>query len=150
MNHSGSGEAKIIFAKIGNEKGNPSLDFNMDESIFIDFGVNNPFELNLNYAIEVLDQNDYPLFHFQSEYDPTVKMNDLAPKSRPTVQVVIPPLFLLPDQYYVNLWTGLHTERIDKIERCFTFTIHNNLDQYRHLDIERGRILKSGAWEITY
>jgi hypothetical protein len=150
MDHSGSGEAQIVWAKIKNSKNLLSFDFEMDENIQIEFGVNNPLELKLNYAVEILDQNDYPLFHFESEYEPRREFDSSNSKINPVVRIVIPPLFLFPDNYYVNLWAGLHHSRVDKVEKCFNIRFLRQAAINRELLITRGRIFKQGDWQITY
>jgi len=148
LSHSGSGEAKISWAKIRNSKDEPTLHFEMDEEIKITFGIENPHELKLNYAVEILDQNDYPLFHFESEYEPTEQKPAPITNSTPEVVIIMPPLYLFPDEYYINLWAGLHHSRVDKVEKCFQIRTIMKSSIHRTLLTTRGRYFKEGNWVI--
>lgn len=146
--HSGSGEAKIIHAKIFNSRGDLTNDFDMDEEIHLEFTIDNPHELQLNHAIEIIDQNDYPLFQLMSEYEPIKELRKNALKKIIIVRVVIPPLLIFPDNYFINLWTGLHYSRVDKVEKCLNIRINKSANIRRELLTTRGRIYKEGIWSI--
>ncbi len=150
MNHSGSGEAKIAWAEIKNSSGDNSYDFDMDDRIQIEFGIENPLSLNLDFAVEILDRNDYPLFHFLSEYENAEIITNGQGKKSAVIQIGLPPLNLFPDQYYINLWTGLHNNRVDKVEKCFQIEILKNANIQRELLTSRGRIFCRGEWRIVY
>ncbi len=150
LEHSGSGEAKIRWAQITNAAGEPTLNFAMDERIQIEFGVENPLGLNLDFAVEILDKNDYPLFHFLSEYENPTHMTDGAGKTFVQVKISLPPLALFPDDYSINLWTGLHHSRVDKVEKCFQFQMLKQAGIRRDLLTSRGRIYSQGDWLVVY
>jgi len=149
FSHSGSGEAEISWAEIRNCNGELTTSFAMDEQILLQFEIENPHELYLNHAIEILDQNDYPLFHFESEYEPCHESISNNLKTKILVSIVLPPLEVFPDEYYINLWTGLHHNRVDKVEKCITFRIHESSKINRILLNTRGRIYKVGNWHIS-
>ncbi|GAP18824.1 ABC transporter ATP-binding protein [Levilinea saccharolytica] len=147
--HSGSGEARITWARMINSENNPSLSFEMDKEIKIEFRVSNPLRLNLNYAIEILDENDYPLYHFESEYEPQIEMANKISNENPIVTAIIPPLHLFPDNYVINLWVGLHHTRVDKVERCFNFRVLKQKELNRELLTTRGRFFAESKWMIN-
>ena len=150
FDHSGSGEARILWAEIRNSNNDGVVDFHMDEEIVIQFGIKNPLHFNLDYAIEILDQNDYPLFHFWSSGEDVQKTDNKNLIEQQIVKAIIPPLQLFPDHYYVNLWVGLNTRRVDKIEKCFRITIKKDPKIKRDLLVTRGRFYQKASWKLFY
>ncbi len=148
LEHSGSGEAKIIWAEVKNSKNVNTLQLFMFDDLYIKFGVQNPYNFSLDYAIEISDQNGYPLIHVWTGFTEQEKNRRYDKNDQIIIQVKIPNIDLYPDYYNVNLWVGNHTRRIDKIENCFTIKIIKNNDIRQDLLISRGRLFKKGEWRI--
>ena len=148
MDHSGSGEARIVKAKIANSADEPTTTFFMNEPIKIDFEIDNPNLIKLNYSLEITDQHDYPLFHFQSEYEDTRNIHNNFSK-RQIITINIPALNLYPDQYFINLWIGVHHSRVDKVTKAFKFKMEQPGTLNRSMLTTRGRVLREAEWLIN-
>ncbi len=148
FDHSGSGEARIVWAEILNSHKVGTLKINMDEEFHILFGVYNPHNFTLTYAVEILDQNDYPLFHIWNGYEEIEEIANNSLTTDKIISVTIPALHLFPDHYYINLWIGNHTNRVDKIEKCIEFEITKDNKIKQDLLTTRGRIYKRGKWKV--
>ena len=148
--HSGSGEAKIIWAETQNSQGEGTSRINMSEECNVLFGIENPNHMSLAYAVEILDKNSYPLFHIWSGYEEVERPGSGDVHDRQIVQVTIPPLQLFPDHYFINLWIGDHVRRYDKVEKCLKIEIMKDFDVKQDLLVTRGRIYKRGKWKVHY
>ena len=145
--HSGTGEAKILWVEIINSEGKGTLEIQMDEKFKIQLGIQNPHGIKLAYAIEIIDKNDYPLFHIWSGFDKVGKLPAKTGTPYQIAEVTIPSLELFPDTYFANAWIGKHTQRIDKVDRCMKFEIIKNPSIKEDLLSTRGRIYKRGMWK---
>lgn len=147
LDHSGSGEARIKWVEFHDVKESGNLMIRMDEQFSISFCVDNPNNLKLDYSIEILDRNDYPLFQISSDIEGVEKKFSDIPINLQIVQVIIPCLQLYPDNYFLNVWIG-NTDRVDKVEKCLAFEVVKNPNITQNLLTTRGRIYKKGKWEL--
>lgn len=148
LDHSGSGEARIIWVEINNSKGEGTLSIQMNEEISFRLGIQNPHKFSLAYAIEIVDRNEYPLFHIWSGFEEIERSSRNDLNNLQIAQVTIPSLQLFPDYYYINAWIGNHTKRIDKVEKCIRIEVTKDYAIKQDLLTTRGRIYKTGKWEV--
>jgi len=145
LDHTGSGDARIISARIVDAKGIETNSFTMGQTFVIEFLVKTEFnKIDLTHAIEIIDMHGIPILHL---WDLDNNVNRVMGNIR-KIRAKISSVDLFPGNYYITLWTGFESGfRVDRVENCLTINIYQRNDVRRQLSRHRGVVFHLANWE---
>jgi lipopolysaccharide transport system ATP-binding protein len=142
--HSGSGEAKIVGARLTDVHGEPASQFYMDDGMAVRLSIEAAAPgLKLTHAVEILDSEGLPIYHF---WDIDEQEKAVASGSRREVVAYLPALELYPGGYSITLWIGRKGTRIDRVENCLSFSVKQPDHISREFSRRRGVVFKRARW----
>jgi len=144
LTHMGSGEARIVAAELRNTRGQVLSSFWMDEGIVVSFEVETAVpSLRLTHAVEILDSEGLPIYHF---WDIEDEQRPVLAGRRRSITASLPPLELYPGDYNITLWVGNKRMRVDRVENCLRFRIERPASVEREFSRKRGLVHKQAEW----
>ena len=146
---SGDGSARIVEARLMDERGELTNTFEVGGALtveyLVEYGKRSP---NFAHSIEMTNSDGVPVYHLM---DTDVRHDQLPPADRRVIRARIPDINVCPDTYYLTLWVGdSNGQRADRVAECLSITIEDSgTVTRRRLQKAKGLVYKDADWSYA-